>query len=123
MKYTPLLFFLTSCAATMERSVKPDGASYSYTAVQVGGVGESHGSSGAGQSFNGDKSFIAFCRLAGFYVLGWSQVAQQQAKSAYDSYVAGQITRREAQQSLERIKLSEIKAGTESLKITTAAQQ
>lgn len=48
---------LASCAGTRETMTKPDGSTYSYIAVQVGGAGESHGSSGAGQTFDGQKSF------------------------------------------------------------------
>ena len=46
-----------SCAQTKEKMTRPDGSTYTFVATQVGGAGVSKGSSGASQTFDGQKSF------------------------------------------------------------------
>ena len=76
-----LLPLLASCAVTYEKmGAQPK--SYTFLAMQLGGAGESHGSSGAGHTFDGQKSF-SDALVAGTLIAGsMAQKAVSVAKEA-----------------------------------------
>ncbi len=112
MKLVSLLLCLSliSCAVTKEDMRRPNGAEYHYLAVQFAGAGESHASSGAGQTFDGQKSFQDFLTMVGMSVSAWSYASVQAAKYVFQRYAAGEVTKQQARASMERIQLAEIAA-------------
>ena len=94
MKFLLLLSLsLTSCIGTMERMTRPDGSTYAFTSVQVGGAGESHGSSGAGHTFDGQKSFQDLTTVAGLVAAGMVSKANTAAKEVTNQVTSSNATK------------------------------
>jgi hypothetical protein len=102
-----IVLLMSSCVAVRETMTRPDGSRYTFTSIQAAGAGEAHGSSGAGHTFDGQKSFQDFLSMVGVGIAGWSQVAANQAKQLSARYSAGELTKQQSIASMERIRISE----------------
>jgi len=120
MKFLLLLSLsLTSCIGTMERMTRPDGSTYAYTNVQVGGAGESHGSSGVGHTFDGQKSFQDLTTVAGLIAAGMVSKANTASKEVTAQVVNTNATKAATAKTAadKAVKLAEIEAATKALEV------
>ncbi len=102
---------LSACTLQVENMAKNNptrGDTYSYMVGAIGGQIAAKSSMGTSLASDQQKSFADFMQAVGVAYASWSTASVQKAQEVTTQYQAGQITKRQAQQSLERISLAEI---------------
>ena len=105
------LLFLPACSFYQHEAHAKSGAWERNTIVSLGGKQAQQGADGSSFTADNEASFQHFCQAVGIAVTGWSAVARTQAEQLSSRYAAGEISKRQATASMERIAITQSNNG------------
>ena len=104
-RFTILIpLIVVSCVSQMETMKRHDGSTYSYIYNQLGGAGNAKSSSGTKVQFDGQASLADFFQAVGTSITSLSYKAIKLGEYEAQRFTEGQITRRQLDANLTKIK-------------------